>query len=111
MFEIVQAVLVVPVAVHLFGSGTCHLFSLFLNEKELAEKGKRPVVDFFAWIRDVTGDLAMFCIGFLFLTILLIELFSKERIWVGFQILYPLPTREVVLSKTLSAVMAGWAVV
>ena len=70
MFEIVQAVLVVPVAVHLFGSGTCHLFSLFLNEKELAEKGKRPVVDFFAWIRDVTGDLAMFCIGFLFLTIL-----------------------------------------
>ena len=32
MFEIVLAVLVVPVAVHLFGSGTCHLFSLFLNE-------------------------------------------------------------------------------
>ena len=70
MFEIVQAVLVVPVAVHLFGSGTCHLFSLFLNEKELAEKGKRPVVDIFLWIRDVTGGLAMFCIGFLFLAIL-----------------------------------------
>lgn len=75
MIELAQAMLVVPVAIHLFGSATFHLFSLFISSEELDEKGLRPVVDLVRWLKNATGTLALYCIGALFVLVLVSRVF------------------------------------
>lgn len=73
--DLAQAILVVPVAIHLFGSGTLHLFSLFISSEELDENGRRPVVDLIRWLTNSTGTLALYCLGALFVLVLVSRAF------------------------------------